>query len=73
MFDGLALIAPSGLWTTEDHHDLQAWFSEYIKHLQSPHCRQEAQMLNNHGTCFDLQYLSILQFLKRRAVAHPDV
>lgn len=69
VFDAVALLQGSAAWTQEDQAALVKWFSEYIQHLQSEHCRNESLQENNHGTFFDVQYLAILSFL-RRCAAH---
>ena len=65
IFDSVALLAGSESWTRDDQAALFLWFSKYIHHLQSDHCRSESLQENNHGTFFDVQYLSIVSFLRR--------
>eukprot|EP00892_Ulva_mutabilis_P005427 jgi/Ulvmu1/3256/UM151_0004.1 len=66
VFDAVALLSGSAAWTEADHAALHTWFTQYMHHLQSEHCRNESMQENNHGTYFDVQYLSILLFLDRR-------
>eukprot|EP00892_Ulva_mutabilis_P012789 jgi/Ulvmu1/9883/UM057_0039.1 len=66
VFDAVALLAGSAAWTEAAHAALHTWFTQYMHHLQSEHCRNESLQENNHGTFFDVQYLSILSFLNRR-------
>lgn len=70
IFEAVALLADSKAWTKEDHAALVQWFSKYIHHLQSNHCRNESLQENNHGTYFDVQYLSVLSFLGRCELRH---
>lgn len=67
VFDGIAMITTSAAWREEDATAMAAWASQFVLHLQSGHCTDEQASLNNHGTYFDVQYLSILIFLGRCA------
>ncbi|KAG0054784.1 hypothetical protein BGZ83_010460 [Gryganskiella cystojenkinii] len=68
MFDALKLIERSKAMASEPTliPDLQAWFFTYLDWIDgSVQANQERKALNNHGTYFSVQYISILEFLGR--------
>lgn len=60
--DAIAMLKGSKHWKKRDDRDMHVWMTEYVKHLQSDHVRAERVSNNNHGTYFDVQYLTILRF-----------
>lgn len=69
VFDAVAILSESTWWMPEDATRMSRWASEYILHLQSAHCHNEASQENNHGTLFDVQYAAFLKFLGRCGIA----
>jgi hypothetical protein len=69
LFDSAHLLSGSRAWTAEDNEALLTWTDAYVKHLQDEHVKPERCQSNNHGTYFDVQYLSVLKALHRE----PDV
>jgi hypothetical protein len=70
IFDAIAMISTSGAWTVEDEERMQLWAAEYLKYMLSDHTAQERSAVNNHGIYYDLQLLSLLQYLRRYAQCH---
>jgi hypothetical protein len=62
------MISDSDHWTSEDDEAMQRWMTQYINYLQTVHVKPEKCSINNHGSYYDLQYLSILRYLKRCAL-----
>lgn len=68
--DGEALLRGSPSWTDADHQALVSWFREYFHWLtMSRNGREEAAELNNHGTWYDVQAVTIALFLGERESA----
>lgn len=63
VIDTAGLLRGSPFWSAEDHSALQAWFSEYLKWLQtSSHGADERRSANNHGTFYDAQIAAFALF-----------
>ncbi|KAK9768080.1 hypothetical protein K7432_001576 [Basidiobolus ranarum] len=64
MLDVIPILETTPEWNPLIQEGLTTWFEEYLSWLHSTPFRDEEQgSLNNHGTFFDYQYLSITQFL----------
>lgn len=61
--DAIALVAHSRAWTPADSAGMRRWMATYVQHLQAPHCWSERCSNNNHGTYFDVQYLTVLRYV----------
>lgn len=59
--DAAELLTGSQEWSQGDREALQAWMGKYVEHLQSDHIKFERCSNNNHGTYFDVQYLTVLR------------
>jgi hypothetical protein len=69
LLDGLnavSTLAPD-IWTEANDSLLRNWFQRYLDEWLIPHQnpRSERASENNHGNYFDVQYISILKYLKR--------
>jgi hypothetical protein len=70
VIDGVALISNSQSWTTEKNKALEEWFSQYFQWLiESDHGKEEILRPNNHGTWYDVQYVSIALYLRKYSLA----
>lgn len=63
------MLKGSKHWTKEDTEGMQHWMVQYAEYLDTDHVMNERRSINNHGTYFDLQYVSILRYLGRIAEA----
>lgn len=64
--DAVRLFKSSGLLSKETSGLFKNWLSSYLDWLlESPQGRREFRAANNHGTYYDLQVLSIADFLQR--------
>lgn len=61
------MITTSGAWTVEDEERMHRWAAEYLNYILSDHTAPERAAVNNHGIYYDLQLLSLLQYLRRYA------
>ncbi|KAK3841104.1 MAG: alginate lyase-domain-containing protein [Linnemannia gamsii] len=74
VFDALHYLKQDSDWPQDMIPNLQAWFTEYVKWLEtSPLAKLERKGNNNHGTYYDVQLIGVYLFLERtedaRAVA----
>ncbi len=61
--DSIGLLEPSDAWTEKDRHRMRQWCGEYLKWLRtSSHGLGEEKKLNNHGTWYDAQVVSLALF-----------
>jgi hypothetical protein len=65
LLDSITMLKGSKHWTAVDDASMQQWMGEYAHHLTSEHVMPERKSINNHGTYYDLQYVSILRYLGR--------
>ncbi|KAF9119448.1 hypothetical protein BGW39_000290 [Mortierella sp. 14UC] len=66
VFDALHYLKQDPEWPQDLIPNLQGWFAEYVKWLEtSPLAKQERAGNNNHGTYYDVQLIGIYQFLGR--------
>jgi len=74
LIDGIGLLRTSKHWKEQDQKGLRQWFSEFLNWMQTSNNGQhEKATLNNHGTWYDAQRLSIALFLDSTAVAKKIV
>jgi hypothetical protein len=58
--DSAVLLAGCGAWPGTKQQELREWLSEYVLWLvSSAHAGDEYSQLNNHGTWFDVQAISL--------------
>jgi hypothetical protein len=68
--DALGLLADSPAWTPERKREIDAWLAKFLDWmLESDHGRDERAALNNHGTYYDIQVVSLALYLNRRQLA----
>lgn len=64
VIDAVNLLEKSGSWKEAKHAALKLWYSRYFEWLgNSEYGGQERARPNNHGTWYDVQYVSIALFL----------
>ncbi|KAF9575899.1 hypothetical protein EC968_001282 [Mortierella alpina] len=78
VFDALHYLKQEPSWPQDLIPQLQAWFTRYVKWLDSSIlAKQEREGNNNHGTYYDVQVIGLYLFLGRvddaRAVAQSAV
>lgn len=74
VIDGIKILEKSGVWTTERDVKIKKWFTEYFEWLQkSDHGEKEKNRPNNHGTWYDVQFVSIAIYLKQNEVAKKHI
>ena len=67
---GVELLDHLGQLTDNDRREFDAWLRRYADWLMTSDLgREEASRLNNHGTWYDAQLVSILRHLGRKAEA----
>jgi len=68
--DTIGLLESSGAWTENDRHGMQQWCGDYLKWLRSSsHGLGEEKKLNNHGTWYDAQVVSLSLFTGQKDLA----
>ena len=68
--DAVGLLESSDTWTQADRSGMRRWCAEYLKWLRtSKHGQGEEKQLNNHGTWYDAQVVSLSLFLDEAASA----
>ncbi len=68
--DAVGLLESSDAWTTKDRRQMRDWCGEYLKWLRtSSHGLGEEKKLNNHGTWYDAQVVSLALFTGQRDLA----
>ncbi|ORY01392.1 chondroitin AC/alginate lyase [Basidiobolus meristosporus CBS 931.73] len=66
LLDALPILQKSPDWEQQHTEGMQSWFTSYLDWLENTPFRSEEQgSLNNHGTYFDYQYISIALSLGR--------
>ncbi|KAJ3034562.1 hypothetical protein HDV00_004925 [Rhizophlyctis rosea] len=60
LVDGMSLLRVSANFPASDEQAMNAWFTEYLRWLQtSPRGRGESTAINNQGTWYDVQLLTL--------------
>jgi hypothetical protein len=68
--DAIGLLESSDAWTSADRSGMRRWCTEYLKWLStSSHGLGEEKQLNNHGTWYDAQVVSLTLFVGQAAPA----
>ncbi len=68
--DAVGLLECSDAWTAKDRNEMRDWCSEYLKWLRtSSHGLGEEKKLNNHGTWYDAQVVSLALFTGQNDLA----
>lgn len=64
IIDAILLISNSNYWTKEDDLSFKEWLSKYVHWLETDKLAiAERNVINNHGTWYDAQYVMYLIFL----------
>lgn len=70
VIDATELLHGSLAWTPERNNALKKWFGQYLQWLdESEHGKKERARPNNHGTWYDVQYVSIALYLENKELA----
>jgi len=68
--DAIGLLESSDAWNAKDRHAMRDWCGEYLKWLRtSSHGLGEEKKLNNHGTWYDAQVVSLALFTGQNQLA----
>jgi hypothetical protein len=68
--DAVGLLESSDAWTARDQNEMRDWCSDYLKWLRtSSHGLGEEKKLNNHGTWYDAQVVSLALFTGQNDLA----
>ncbi|HSY20431.1 MAG TPA: alginate lyase family protein [Candidatus Acidoferrales bacterium] len=74
LMDAIGLLAGSKNWTTNDQQGMTAWVTDYLQWLTTSEIgRGEDAALNNHGTYYDVQAVSLALFLGRTDYAREKL
>ncbi|MCR9153557.1 MAG: alginate lyase family protein [Bacteroidetes bacterium] len=66
VLDAIKILESSKTWTSEREVKIKKWFSDYLKWLEkSDHGEKEKTRPNNHGTWYDVQYISLAIYLEQ--------
>ncbi|SEW34918.1 Alginate lyase [Chitinophaga sp. YR573] len=70
LIDGIQLLKNSPALPAVDYKAIQAWYTDYLTWMRtSPVGLDEADELNNHGTWYDVQQVTIALFTEQPALA----
>jgi hypothetical protein len=68
--DAIGLLESSPAWTAKDQKEMRQWCAEYLKWLRtSKHGLGEEKKLNNHGTWYDAQVVSLALYTGQNDLA----
>jgi len=68
--DAIGLLESSPAWTAKDRNEMRDWCAEYLKWLRTGrHGLGEEKKLNNHGTWYDAQVVSLALFTGQNDLA----
>jgi hypothetical protein len=74
VIDAAILLQNSKSWSKEDHEGLKKWFAEFLAWMKdSPLGIDEADEHNNHGTYYDVQFISYALFIGRQDLAKSQL
>ncbi len=72
--DAIGLLESSHAWAAKDGHAMRDWCTEYVKWLRtSKHGLGEEKKLNNHGTWYDAQVVSLALFTGQNDLARTII
>jgi hypothetical protein len=70
IIDAIGLLESSPAWTEKDQNAMRQWCAEYLKWLRtSKHGLGEERKLNNHGTWYDAQVVSLALYTGQKDLA----
>jgi hypothetical protein len=70
IIDAIGLLESSSAWTAKDRSEMRDWCAEYLKWLRtSKHGLGEEKKLNNHGTWYDAQVVSLALYTGQNDLA----
>ncbi len=70
IIDAIGLLESSPAWTAKDQNQMRNWCAEYLKWLRtSKHGLGEEKKLNNHGTWYDAQVVSLALYTGQNELA----
>ena len=68
MLDAVRIVQREGFLTEEDQSELRAWFTEYLKWMETSEIgKDEYIQKNNHGLYFDVQAVAVASFINDTA------
>lgn len=74
VIEAIGILNQSSLISTKDINELQVWFSEFLKWMQtSKNGKEELLAPNNHGVWYDALRLSIALFINQKDLANNIV
>jgi len=74
IIDAIGLLESSSAWTAKDQKAMRNWSAEYLKWLRtSKHGRGEEKKLNNHGTWYDAQVVSLALYTGQNELARKII
>ncbi len=72
--DAIGLLKSSHAWTAKDQNAMRDWCAEYLKWLRtSKHGLGEEKKLNNHGTWYDAQVVSLALYTGQNDLARKII
>ncbi|MHC4694450.1 MAG: alginate lyase family protein [Planctomycetota bacterium] len=70
IIDAIGLLESSPAWTAKDQNQMRDWCTQYLKWLRtSKHGLGEEKKLNNHGTWYDAQVVSLALYTAQNDLA----
>jgi hypothetical protein len=74
IIDAIGLLESSSAWTAKDRNAMRNWCAEYLKWLRtSKHGLGEEKKLNNHGTWYDAQVVSLALYTGQNNIARQII
>jgi hypothetical protein len=74
IIDAIGLLESSSAWTAKDQNAMRVWCAEYLKWLRtSKHGLGEEKKLNNHGTWYDAQVVSLALYTGQKDIARQII
>ena len=65
LLDSIAMMNGTKHWTADDNYAMHNWMGQYAEYLTTEHVMPERRSINNHGSYYDLQYVSVLRYASR--------
>ena len=74
IIDAIGMLESSPAWTAKDSREMREWCAEYLKWLRtSKHGLGEEKKLNNHGTWYDAQVVSLALYTGQNDIARQII
>jgi hypothetical protein len=74
IIDAIGLLESSPAWTAKDQNQMRDWCTQYLKWLRtSKHGLGEEKKLNNHGTWYDAQVVSLALYTGQNDLARKII